>query len=176
MTRSRHDWGMAVSRRGVLPADQSSSLREYLGRRVRPLAVGKGSQGFAVGLKDRLCFSSGGGWADVPWHTIDHGGWDADASELYWVDLDGEERRVPLDSPGRIPELFRERVEATIVIQHQVNVGSGRVLVISARRDLANPDGPATWALSGKPWVLADPDAVARANIELRRFRAEYEI
>lgn len=129
-----------------------------------------------MGLKDRLCLASGDGWTDVTWHTIASGGWDADASALYWVGLGGDEHRFPLESPGRIPELFRERVEATIVIQHPVDVGSGRVLVVSARRDLADPDGPAAWGLSGKPWVLADPDAVAKANVALRRLRAEYEI
>ena len=84
-------------------------------------------------------------------HTIDHGGWDADASELY-CGPDGEERRVPLIRQAD-PRTVQERVEATIVIQHQVNVGSGRVLVISARRDLANPTARDPGAC-GKPWVL----------------------
>lgn len=140
------------------------------------MAVGSGPDGVAVGLKDRLCVSTGDGWTEVWWHAIAQGGWDTDASELHWIDLDGVEHRITLDSPGRIPEFFRERVEATIVIQHLVNVGDGRVLVVSARRNLASPDDAATWAISGKPWVLADTDAVARANAELVRLRAEYEI
>lgn len=140
------------------------------------MAVGSGPDGVAVGLKDRLCVLVGAEWTDVGWHAIAQGGWDADSSVLHWIDLDGAEHRLLLESPGRIPELFRERVEATIVIQHLVNVGAGRVLVVSARRNLAAPDDAATWAVSGKPWVLADSDAVAQANADLVKLRAEYEI
>lgn len=167
---------MAKQQRVRLTAEQTDSLRGHLGRRFRALAVGSGPEGAVVGLADRMCLAAADSWIDVHWHSVARGGWDAEASSFHWVSFDGTEHRLTLDAPGRLPDLFRERVEATILLQQLVDVGAGRTLVVSARRDLADPHARAKWTISGNPRILADPAAVAAANVELARLRAEYEI
>lgn len=166
---------MALTRKGRLDARLADSLNQHIGRRVRPLAVGTGPDVAAAGLHDRLCLHVEGAWVDVRWHDIARGGWDAEASALHWVAFDGTEHHLALDIPGRVPDLFRERVEATILLQRLVDVGGRATLVVSARRDLADAEAKAIWTISGNPRILADPNAVAVANVELERLRTEYE-
>ena len=162
------------ARRG-LPTDLQATLRSHLGARPRVLAWGATPAGGAVvALPDRLSVHEGGAWSDTGWHQVLRGGWDAEASALHWTGPDGD-HTVPLADPGRIPEVFRERVEATILLQHSVDVGPGRVVTVSARRDQSGRT-PVAWALhAGRGVRLDDPEVAALATAELERLRTEYE-
>ncbi|MGB7450027.1 MAG: hypothetical protein WA892_12990 [Ornithinimicrobium sp.] len=72
-----------------------------------------------------------------PWHEVATGAWDPDSStlSLSWV---GSDRAVQwvlrrLTGPGRIPQVFRERVSASVVQVREVSVGTRRSARISVR-------------------------------------------
>lgn len=161
--------------KGNLPTDQFASLAEHLGRRPRVLGWGASAVGAVVALDDRFCVGTPDGWRDVPWHTVMSGGLAEDGATMHWRLLDGTRGEVHLERTGRFPDAFRDRVEATILLQQQLLFAPGRVLVVSARRDLGRPDAAATWSVHGGPGVRMDDPAVrAFADAELDRLRLEY--
>lgn len=118
----------------------------------------------------------GTGWRHVGWHEIERGGWDAETRRLTWSGYDGEPDAVALEVPGRLPELFRERVAASIAVEKFVALVGERGVVITARRDLGSP-GAITWHSSltrGLTWERDGVgEAVDRAVAELR---TEYDL
>jgi hypothetical protein len=102
----------------------------------RPLAVAEAADGTLVaGTRDALHL----GDTSLPWEHVERADWDADASTLTVTELGayGEQRpvhRLVIEEPGRLLELVRERVTATIVIQRHVPVRGRRGLAVIARR------------------------------------------
>jgi hypothetical protein len=84
-----------------------------------------------------LSYGSESVWRHVGWHQIEHGGWNAEAHKLSWSTYDGSREFIDLVEPGRMPELFRERVSASIVAERFVPIAGERGVTISGRRDLA---------------------------------------
>ncbi len=166
------------SRARGLPADVHAgwlaSMREVPGRTPRILAwAGEGDQ---VAIGSPTVLSTGGGaagWQHVGWHQIERGGWNEELRRLSWVLLDGRRGAVGLAEPGRLPELFRERVEATIVVKQFVPLAGERGVTISARRPLG-AGGPLDWHTTltrGLSWQSAGvreavEDALAAAQAE----------
>jgi hypothetical protein len=165
------------SRSRGLPADAYASwvasMREVAGRPARILAwAGEGDQ-LAIGSPTVLSAGGVDGWQHVGWHEIERGGWNDELRRLSWVRLDGRRGEVQLAEPGRLPELFRERVEATIVVRQFVALAGERGVTISARRPLGGP-GPLVWHTSltrGLTWQTAGvqqavDDALAETRAE----------
>jgi len=166
---------MGLFDRAGLPAADFRSLTEAVGRRVRVLAWARGADGPAVGLADRLAVRGPDAWRFIGWHEIASGGWDAETGRLRWRVIDGVRDDLVLDGPGLLPELFRERVEASIVVQERLELARGRVALIAARRRLGDEHAPLTWSISrhGGSFDSAQAD---QADAELARLRAEYDI
>lgn len=149
------------------------------GRQARVLAWAAseqdGAPNFCIGAPATLSHGWETGWRNVGWHEIEHGGWNAELRQLSWVQLDGRRGTVPLADPGRLPELFRERVEATIVVKRFLPLAGERGVVISARRDLGG-EGTISWhtrLTRGLSWQSAGVrEAVDEALAEAR---AEYD-
>lgn len=148
-------------------------MRAVPGRAPRILAwAGEGDQ-LAIGSPSVLSTGDPGGWQHVGWHEIERGGWNDELHRLSWVRVDGRRGEVELAVPGRLPELFRERVEATIVLRQFVPLAGERGVTISARRPLGQP-GPLDWHTSltrGLTWQTAGvreavDDALARTRAE----------
>jgi hypothetical protein len=74
----------------------------------------------------------------VPWDLVLRATWEPDTLELTAQDQAGGRpvvRRLPLDGdPGVLPEVVRERVKASIVVQHHVELVGERGARIVARR------------------------------------------
>ena len=145
-------------------------LAEHAGRHPRVLAWGQGGE-WAVCLPDRFAYTRSGAWASVPWDEIDHGGWDQDSGVLSWTGPDGAAHEVALSEPGDVPDVFRELVAASILVQRTVTWDGGSA-VLALRRNPADT-GPARWRVLPAPG--SDPDAppVRRA---LAQARAEWDI
>ena len=154
-----------------------ASVREVLSRTPRVLAwAGEGDE-LAVGSPTVLSTGGVSGWRHVGWHEIERGGWNDELRRLSWVQLDGRRGEVELAEPGRLPELFRERVEATIVVRQFVPLAGDRGVTISARRPLG-AGGPLVWHTSltrGLTWQTAgvreavdDALAETRAEFDMR--------
>ncbi len=158
-----------------LPAADLTSLSDHLGRRARPLAWAASDDGVVVALDDRLCVRDADGWSDVPWHDVLRGGWDGADGVLRWVRMStGDRREAHLAEPRSMPEVFRERVEATILVRHVVRPRPGKAITITARRPLGDGDGRILWTAHPAPGVRMDAETLAFTEAELARLRAEY--
>lgn len=96
--------------------------------------------------------------------------------QLSWRRYDGGRGSLELGEPGRLPELFRERVAASIVVEKFVALAGQRGVTITARRDLG-ADAAISWHASLSPGLTWDTEGVreaaAAAETELR---AEYDL
>jgi hypothetical protein len=153
-----------------------ASLQETTGRPVRILAWANGPDGFVVGSPAALSWGAADAWSHLGWHEIERGGWNAETATLSWTLHGGRRGSVRLDQPGRLPELFRERIAATITLERFVPVAGDRGIIVTARRDLAG-DGTVSWHSTltrGLTWRTEGVQAAAdRAMAELR---SEYDL
>lgn len=129
-----------------------------------------------AGTRDAFYVVAGGETRRVPWEQVEAADWDRDTDtfRLSEVGSWGDQRPVhaaTLSEPGRLLELVRERVTASVVLQRHVPVGGRRGLRVIARRA---PSGA-----GGVQWVYeydegVDPDdpgvrEAARTALELAR-------
>ena len=136
--------------------------------------------GYCIGGPALLSYVSDGDWQHLGWHEIQRGGWDAERGELSWTEVaepeeTGRRRTLPLTEPGRLPELFRERVAATIAVERFVPIAGERGVIVTARRDLSQ-DGPIRWHSSltrGLTWQTEGVRTAAERAIN--ELRTEYD-
>lgn len=171
--------------RGLPPADYaawSSSLAEQPGRQRRILAWASTPDGFAVASPSVLSYATssevpGDRWVHLGWHEIERGGWDADSARLGWVRYGGDRGAVELVEPGRLPEVFRERVAATIVLEDSVAILGDRQVRIVGRRDLAEGDQPIRWhSTLGRGLSGRSEGVQAAVDEAIARVRTEYDM
>lgn len=140
----------------------------------RILAWARAETGFCIGSPALLSVGDEDGWRHVGWHRIEHGGWNAENRTLTWTEYGGRRESVGLPEAGRLPELFRERVAASIAVERFVAVTGDRGVTVTARRDLGTP-GTISWHSSltrGLSWSSEGvTETAARATAELQ---AEY--
>lgn len=76
---------------------------------------------------------------DRPWHMVDTGTWSDEGQLLTvnWVDK-APSSVWELTEPGTFPQVFRERVQATVVLSDEVDLGAKRRARVVVRKDLAN--------------------------------------
>ncbi len=155
----------------------SSSLAAQPGRQVRVLAWATMPNGYAIASPSALSYGSESGWDHLGWHQIERGGWDSESGRLAWTLYGGGSGDVSLDKPGRLPEVFRERVAASIVLEKFVPIRNGRGVLISGRRDLAEGERSITWNSSlgrGLTWQVEGVHEATEAAIA--QVRTEYDM
>ncbi len=168
---------MGIFGRTKLEPETDAALTALVGRRPRPLAIGRGGDGQVVGLVDRLAYRADGDWRQEFWHEVERGSWDPATRQLRWTNVAGDAHEVELITPGLLPDLFNERVTASIACLQVVDLTGTGTAVITARRDLGEPTAPLIWRTSPGKGVRAgqvagDPLVVR----ELERLRAEYDL
>ena len=162
--------------RSGLDAETKTEISELAGAKTRPLASGRSTVGPVVGLDGRLLYRNDAGWNQLPWHEVERGNWDRDTQRLTWTTVDGVTGELELRTPGRLPQLFKERVNASIACAESVELAGSGTAVINARRNLADPDGPLIWRVSpGKSTSATDVAADPAVMAELERLRTEYD-
>lgn len=175
--------GVKLFDRGGLPADDYQTLADRLAETglTRPRVLGWAPTvggGVAVGLVDRFVVMQGEEWLQVCWHEIYSGGWDHVEQSIRWSTLDAprRDRRVTLTRPGKLPDVFRERVEQSIVMQQLVDLDdAGHQVLVSARRELGAGDSEIRWTvLPGRGTNLNRPELREQADAVLARFRSEW--
>lgn len=71
------------------------------------------------------------------WHEVDTGSWDPHTWVLSVLFVDGLEARQwrlqRRTGPGRVPEVFRERTTASVVLSRVIDLGQRRVARVSIR-------------------------------------------
>lgn len=114
----------------------------------------------------------------IPWEQVEAADWDSETNRLRIVEVGGwGEQRAKheheLADPGRLLELVRERVTASIVLQRHVPVSGGRGLRVIARR-APRGDQPISWFYEYDEGVDPDEPAVREAaEAALARAREE---
>ncbi len=168
---------MALFGRATLDPDTEAALTRLVGRRPRVLASGRGPEGEAVGLIDRLVYRSGGDWRQQFWHEVERGNWDQATRRLRWTDVGSEVVDVELTQTGMLPDLFNERVTASIACLRVVDLEPRGTAVITARRHLGDATAPLVWRVSPGKGVSSDSVAGdSRVAAELATLRAEYDL
>lgn len=112
----------------------------------------------------------------VPWEQVEAADWDRDTDtfQLSEVGTWGQQRPVHtavLADPGRLLELVRERVTASVVLQRHVGVSGRRGLRVIARRAPSRA-GAVQWVYEYDEGVDPDDPAVrtlAREALEAMR-------
>lgn len=160
---------------GRTPIDDPALKQLVGGRRV--LASGHSPLGQVLGLADALVYSDGTACHEVAWHEVDRGGWDHESRTLRWTTVDGGSGSISLTETGRLPDLFNERVTATIACVRTVGLSEAGTAVITARRNLADPSSALIWRVA--PGKGVQPERAAAdplVALELERLRAEYDV
>lgn len=169
---------MRFTRSPVLPREVRDRWRTTLptGAPHRAVAVAEGAPPWTIVSLDLLSVGDGE-WRHTWWNTIERGGWNEDLGELYWNEYDDPRtHRVRLRRPGRVPELFNERVQASIVFSRTVPFTEERGIVISARRRPSAADRPLEWHATlqrGLSWN--EPGVRETADEALARYRTEFD-
>ncbi|SDT25842.1 hypothetical protein [Microlunatus soli] len=157
---------------------------------------------FVIGSVGVLSVSSGDPdrlvWRHIGWHQIERGGFDADTTTLRWTlyaDQDGQggpdrhdglDGAVALQHPGRLPMVFRDRVNTSIAVEQFIGLGDdepapGRQhrtpgVIVSGRRDLGRRNAPIHWHVSVPRGISWDSPGIRELAAEsLLRMRAEYD-
>jgi hypothetical protein len=170
--------------RGLPPAvydSWRSSLAEQPSRPGRILAWARTSTGFCIASPATLSYGDEAGWRHVGWHEIERGRWNAELRKLTWVLHAAPGRLSPhgsleLVEPGRLPELFRERISATIAIERFVPLVGDRGVTITARRDLGGT-GTVDWHGSLTRGLSWESDGVrAAVDQAMEELKREYDV
>lgn len=157
------------------------SLAAHPDRPARILAWATTSTGFCIASPTTLSYGDEKDWKHVGWHEIEHGSWNAELSRLSWVlhAAPGEPSprgSLELDEPGRLPELFRERILATIAVEKFVPLVGERGVTITARRDLGG-SGTVSWHSTLTRGLSWQTDGVRTAvDQAMEQVRTEYDL
>jgi hypothetical protein len=158
-----------------------ASLSAHSGPFTRILAWAESRPGFCIASPAAFSHGNDTGWEHIGWHEIERGSWNAELRRLTWVRYaaPGEapaRGSLELIKPGRMPELFRERILATIAVEKFVPLSGERGVTVTARRDLGR-GGAVSWhgtLTRGLTWQTEGvPAAVDQA---MDQVRAEYEL
>ncbi|WP_134773589.1 hypothetical protein [Ornithinimicrobium flavum] len=126
------------------PADLPTQARPRLGAGERLLAVAQEDAGghWLVLTSYRLLerTTDGDTVLERPWHEVDAGAWNPDLWVLAvsFVDgLGGRQWQLKTQTgPGQVPQVFRERTQASVVLTRSVDLGSRRSARVSVRKVL----------------------------------------
>ncbi|HSU35993.1 MAG TPA: hypothetical protein VLJ88_10060, partial [Propionibacteriaceae bacterium] len=115
-------------------------------------------------------------WTHLGWHEIEHGTWNSETAVLSWTRHGGGRGSVQLTQPGRMPELFRERIAATIALERFVPLAGERGVTITARRNLDDA-GSISWHSTLTRGLTWQTEGVREAVDEaMARLRGEYDL
>ena len=150
--------------RGVPPqahATWRTSLVAVPGRPVRILAWAPVVDDGLVLLSPAvLSVLRAGDWRHLGWHEIERGGWNVETEQLRWQTYGGVRGAAALPDPARVPEVFKERVGASV----------------SGRRDLAQGPTEISWHATltrGVTWRT--PGVRELADSAMAELRREYD-
>jgi hypothetical protein len=163
-----------LARASALPASVRSSLDLRMGERVlasAPLL----SRGWVVATTRGLHLVDPAGASERHgWDRVAAAVWSDTASMLQvtWVD---SRRQLLLEfagSPGFLPEVIRERVEASVVISRRIDAGGRRGVRVAVRRE--GPGAELSMQVVADRGVdLSDPGLAARVEVELADLREQ---
>jgi hypothetical protein len=159
-----------------VPADVVAALSLPKGEKVLAATLARDGS-WLVGTRDALLVVATDPSPEqvvrIPWQLVERADWDRDAERLRVLEV-GQFGAVrpsydfEIEDPGRLLQLIRERVTASVVLQRRVVVNGKRGLYVVARRP-PRGSGEITWAYEFDENVdPADPAVMAAAERGLR--------
>ena len=143
-----------------------------------PAKFGEATEGVVAGTRDALYVHRPGSDQRVPWEDVEAAEWDRETEVLRVSEVGswGEprpEHRLTISEPGRLLQLVRERVTASIVLQRHVPV-RGRLGVRVIARRAPRGDQPIRWLFEYDAGIdPTDPDVEIAAQQALDAAQAE---
>jgi hypothetical protein len=124
-------------RRAVMPPELVSALELGPGERVLAWSSLVGGGAAAATIAGLRILTPRGKLISRTWVGVDHAVWDQDSAMLvvWWVDSRQTTPLEILDDVGRLPEVIRERVQASVVLTSSVVLPGGRMARVALRRD-----------------------------------------
>jgi len=128
---------MALFRRPSMPVAETTAMR--LPRSERQLASAELTDGWAAATRAGLVYRRGYTVVRRPWTDVDHAVLDGETSVLTVSWITGEITLLPLVPKKRLafPQVFRERVQASVVHTVYVSLPGGSGARVVLRRDSA---------------------------------------
>ncbi|MFD0686691.1 hypothetical protein [Actinomadura fibrosa] len=108
------------------------------GERALASAATRGGS-HVVATTTALHLPTPGGMARIPWERVDQASWKDGWLHVHETS-GGAEHHVRLTDPGSVPETVRERVTATIAVNHQARLPGGGKVRIAGRRPASGGD------------------------------------
>lgn len=149
-------------------------LSAALGRDADVLAHGVGDGVIVAGTREAFAVRRDGAWQVWPWERVSGGGWKADSGQFRWRDVDGGKHEVKLAEANLLPGLFRERVEASTVVQSLIDAPRRGEVQIVGRRSLDKAQNVTWYAVASGGADLSDAQTAALVVAETDRLKAEY--
>lgn len=176
----REDGVMRLRSTSSVPRAVAQSLPTEAGERV--LAGARDQEGlWHVGSDAAFYLASGDGHRRLPWETIERATWDRDSNRLSVVETADFAEPQPvhalhIEDPGRLLELARERITASVLLTHPVPVGQqggrGSVTVVARRSPTRSGEISFSFVLD-RGLGPVDPDVRAAADLGLAHARDE---
>ena len=162
------------SRGPEVPADVRSALAERA-TDVLSLARDGRSTAYLVATTTQVyAVRDGSVVLDRPWHMVDTGSWVDETHRLTvtWVD------RAPAsvwelgEDPGTFPQVLRERVQASVVLADEVDLGAKRRARVVVRKELAT-GRLLSQTILGRGVRSTDPGVREQTGFALDRLREQ---
>lgn len=148
-------------------------LNESLGGKHQLLTAGSGPAGKLVVCRETLCCKIEDSWREWGWDEVLNGSWSPQTSTFVWSTTGGEQFSLTLEDTGRVPEAFRERIQASTILTESHVLPTGRIEIIGRRR----LDGSAAtrwFATAAAGASLDDPQVAALVVERTDALKAEY--
>ncbi|WP_420175162.1 hypothetical protein [Luteococcus sp. OSA5] len=151
--------------------------RQHTGRQEQMLAWAQGPRVELLAFLTHFAVRyAEGEWQLIGWHHVRSGGWRAEGEELHWRLADGSKENFHLTEVGDFPGVFRDRVQASIVVEDRFEPPTGGLVLLTARRDLAEEHPRLDWHVEAiRGASLQDPQTKRLAELALARLRADYD-
>lgn len=151
----------------IAPRPDKTLLRELeqvSGRKVQVLAHGSGPEVTVLAARDLLALRKLGDWETWGWEEVLKGAWRAEQSTFTWTVVGNRKVEARLDEVGRLPEVFRERVQASTVVTEAHDLPRGSIQIVG-RRPLDGSD-TITWYTSASGGASLADAATASFIVE----------
>jgi hypothetical protein len=151
-----------------------------LGDGERPLVGAVDDQGrWYVGTTWGLYVPDGSTYRQIRWEATERAEWDSESGRLLVEEVADFGRPMPrhsarLEDAGRLLQLIRERVSASVILSRFVPVAGNRGISVVGRR-APGAAGPVQWSFVIDPSLSPDDPQVRRAA-ERALAEAEYEL
>lgn len=145
----------------------------------RVLATAAAASGTMVATNRRLLIPAAEGFRAIRWETVENARWDRDGEllvvqEAVPIGSPPRSHRLRLDQPGRLLDVVREQVTASVVISRFVPLSGDRGVRVTGRRSAGRT--ALSWVVAVDGGVrLDDPSVRARVDEAVAAVRAEVE-